>query len=159
MSNKIVLKNEKGRIVKVRHSFKGAQRRTKSEFKEECDINNIMKKFNQTGQLPGMIQKNPQYGDFSDPITYQDALNTVIHAQEQFAGLPAHVRARFANDPQLFLKFATDASNAKEMASLGLMKPEAVERVKSEKAARKAAAKADAEKKSDAGTPAADRQA
>lgn len=141
---------------KRRISFEGVKSRTKQQFKEECDINNIMKKFEKFGKLPDMIKQNPQYGDFADAPTYQESLNLVIHAQEQFAGLPAKVRERFANDPERFLAWATDGANAKEMASMGLMKPEAVERVKTERAARK---KAQAEKESGAGTPATDGQA
>ncbi len=38
--------------------------RTQQSFRDECDINNILRKFNVTGQLPiGSVQ--PQYGDFS----------------------------------------------------------------------------------------------
>ena len=94
--------------------------RTKSEFAHECDIKNIMTRFEKTGVLPELIKKNPVYGDFAEAPTYQESLNTVLHAQEQFSALPSKVRARFGNDPQEFLTFASDASNAEEMVKLGL---------------------------------------
>lgn len=97
-----------------------AQGRTKQSFKDECDINNIMKKFQRTGQLPDMIRKEPRYGDFADPVDFQDSMNLVIFAQEQFDALPAHVRERFANQPVRFLEFATNPANAEELVKMGL---------------------------------------
>ena len=57
---------------------------TKQEFKEECDINNILKRYENDGLLPDMIKSDPQYGDFSDVASYQEACNITIKAQEQF---------------------------------------------------------------------------
>lgn len=94
--------------------------RTKQSFRDDCDINNILKKYNKTGQLPGLIKTNPQYGDFSEVGTYQDALAVVLHAQSQFEGLPSAVRARFSNDPASFLAFATNPQNGEEMVRMGL---------------------------------------
>lgn len=93
---------------------------TKQAFKDECDINNILRRFEKTGQLPDLIKQNPQYGDFSNVPEYQQALNTVQHAQEQFAALSSKIRERFANDPAKFLQFATDPANAPEMVRMGL---------------------------------------
>lgn len=93
---------------------------TKQADKAGCDINTIMKRYKNTGQLPDMIKQNPQYGDFSEVASYQDSLNTVLLANEQFAGLPAAVRKRFANDPMAFLAFASDRDNGDEMVKMGL---------------------------------------
>lgn len=93
---------------------------TKQSMKDDCDINNILKKFNKTGQLPDLIKTNPKFGDFADTLDYQESLNLVIHAQTQFEALSAAVRKRFHNDPAEFLEFVQDAKNAEEMVSLGL---------------------------------------
>lgn len=93
---------------------------TKQSMSKDCDINQILKQYKQTGQLPDLIKTNPQYGDFSNPLDYQDSLNQVIKAQEQFAALPSHVRSRFANDPVQFLAFATNEANGEELIRLGL---------------------------------------
>lgn len=90
--------------------------------KDECDVNKILERFNKTGQLPNMIKKNPQYGDFSLVPDYQECLNKVMFAQEQFAGLSSKVRARFENDPAKFLAFAINPQNLKDMVELGLAK-------------------------------------
>lgn len=98
--------------------------RTQQSFRDECDINSILRQFNVTGQLPvGSVQ--PQYGDFSGITDYQSALNAVMAAQDSFLALPAKVRARFDNDPALFVEFASDEANKDEMKALGLFREEA----------------------------------
>ena len=94
-------------------------------FRDECDINNILRQFNVTGELPiGSVQ--PQYGDFSGITDYQSALNAVMAAQDSFFELPAKVRARFDNDPALFVEFASDEANKDEMRLMGLIRDETV---------------------------------
>jgi len=94
--------------------------RTKQAFKAECDINTIMKKYANGNILPDLIKANPQYGDFSDVGTYQEAMNVVIFANEQFAALPAAARKRFNNSPEEFLAFTNDPANGAELVKLGL---------------------------------------
>lgn len=93
--------------------------RTKQAFKDECDVNNIVRKINESGIMPPAT-KQALYGDFSTSQSYQESLNLVIHAQEQFDALPASVRRRFANDPAQFLEFSNDPNNLDEMVKLGL---------------------------------------
>jgi phage internal scaffolding protein len=47
-------------------------------------------------------------------------------AQDSFLALPAKVRARFDNDPALFVDFASDEANRDELKALGLLREEAV---------------------------------
>jgi phage internal scaffolding protein len=102
--------------------------RTKQSFRDECDINNILRQFNVTGQLPaGSVQ--PQYGDFSGITDYQSALNAVMAAQDSFLQLPAKVRSKFDNDPALFVDWASDEANRDEMKALGLLREETVQAV------------------------------
>jgi len=97
--------------------------RTQQSFRDECDINNILRQFNVTGELPvGSVQ--PQYGDFSGITDYQSALNSVMAAQDSFLALPAKVRAKFDNDPAVFLDFVSDETNKDEMKALGLLREE-----------------------------------
>lgn len=94
--------------------------RTKQSFKDECDINKILKRFQDKGQLPQNMKSGQIYGDFSEIADYQTSLNKVISAKNTFDSLPAKVRERFSNDPWKFLSFASDANNLQEMVSLGL---------------------------------------
>ncbi len=102
--------------------------RTKQSFRDECDINNILRQFNVTGELRvGSVQ--PQYGDFSGITDYQSALNAVMAAQDSFLQLPAKVRAKFDNDPALFVEFASDEANRDEMKAMGLLHEETAQAV------------------------------
>lgn len=98
--------------------------KTSQQFKDECDINTIVRRFNLTGQMPSDVRA-PQYGDFEDVVDYQTALNAVIAAQGSFNALPADVRSRFSNDPGLFVDFCSDPENLPELRKLGLAVPEA----------------------------------
>lgn len=92
-------------------------------FKDECDINTILERFAVTGELPNNVRM-PQYGDFSGIFDYQTALNAVMAADDSFMQLPASVRARFDNDPALFVEFCGDESNREEAIKLGLVPPQ-----------------------------------
>lgn len=93
---------------------------TKQCFQSECDINSIMKKWERTGVLENVRARQGHYGDFTNVSDYQSAVNAVVNAQEAFDSFPATLRARFRNDPALFLEFVDDPSNIEEMISLGL---------------------------------------
>lgn len=111
---------------------------TKQSDLRDCDINAIFKKFEKTGLLPDMIVKDGRYGDFSSVPDYQESLQIIHHAQEQFDMLDVEIRNRFANSPEQFLAFVSDAKNIDEIEKMGLLKPEVV--------AQRAAARAVADK-------------
>lgn len=96
--------------------------RTKQQFKDECDINNIMKKYERNLLLDHVNRFNGQYADVTGDVDYQTALNTIISAEEAFFSIPAKIRARFENDPQRFLEFVSDPSNREELGKMGLLK-------------------------------------
>ena len=97
---------------------------TQQHFKDECDINNILRQFNVTGLLPENTL-SPRYGDFTGISDYHTALNQVIAAEDEFMRLPAHLRARFENDPAQLIEFLNNSENKNEAIELGLVnKPE-----------------------------------
>lgn len=89
-------------------------------FKDECDINTIMRRFGQGAELPENF-RSPQYGDFDQVADYQTALNAVRQADEAFMAMPADLRARFHNQPQELLDFLADGTNKAEAIKLGLI--------------------------------------
>lgn len=89
------------------------------QFKTETDINEIVRQFGITGQLP-TDGRMASYGDFSEVVDYHTAMNAVRSAQDAFMALPAHVRERFSNDPQRFVDFCSDDRNLEEARKLGL---------------------------------------
>lgn len=83
------------------------------------DINDIMRKFGQTGKMPSTM-RIPLSGDFTSISSYQDALQAVKDAEIEFMKLPARLRERFGHNPQKLIEFTQDEKNAEEGEKLGL---------------------------------------
>jgi len=99
--------------------------RTKQEFKEEADINTLIKRFGLGYQMPQGL-KPPMYGDFTDAFDFQSAMDAVVAAEGSFMAMSADTRARFGNDPHRFVQFINDESNRSEAEKLGFVMPKAV---------------------------------
>ena len=97
-------------------------------FKEECDINTILQKFNITGLLPEQ-PLSPRYGDFTGIGDYHTAMNRVLAVQDEFEALPAQIRARFDNDPAQLIEFMENSENRPEAEELGLVEKATAEAV------------------------------
>lgn len=95
---------------------------TKKSQQDETDINNIIKRYDRTGVLSHMAAHEPVYMDV-DPITFQDAMQTVINAQQAFESLPSSIRSKFSNNPKEFLEYVQDPNNKDEAIELGLLPP------------------------------------
>ncbi len=94
--------------------------RAKQSFKQECDINQIMKKFKKTGLITHTNTHKGNYGDFIGATDYHNSLNQIHAAQDAFATVPSEIRAKFDNDAGLFLDFVQDPENRDEMIEMGL---------------------------------------
>lgn len=109
-------------------SFREARDRTQQQFKDEADINVIVRRFGLTGQMPETVRV-PHSGDFTGIVDFQGAMNAVVQAREAFMELPAELRARFDNSPQKLMVFVADGNNRAEAERLGLInKPPEVTR-------------------------------
>ena len=102
------------------HPIISGESRTKQSFKKECDINNIMSKYEKTGIISHCRQHGGEYGDFIAAPDYHTAMTEITRAEEMFMAIPAGVRAKFGNDPAAFLAFAQDPENLEEMREMGL---------------------------------------
>ena len=94
---------------------------TKQSFADECDINTIIKRYNETGYLTDPTVKAtriPSFGDFTEVPSYQEAQNKLIEADNAFMALPSAIRSRFNNDPGQLIAFLQDDANAAEAAEL-----------------------------------------
>lgn len=105
---------------------------TQQHFKDECDINNIIRNYTKTGIFPIEEGVEPQYGDYSSVPEYLDAMNIIVRAKEQFEALPSDVRRKFDNDPAQMLEFVSKKENIKECVDLGLLNREALEIIKAD---------------------------
>lgn len=101
------------------HEF--SQTKTQQQFKDECDINRIVKQFAGNGILPIGNPATPLDPDTFYGITdFQSAQNAVRRGKEAFAALPSNIRSQFQNDPQLFVDFVLNPDNIEAVRDLGL---------------------------------------
>jgi len=96
--------------------------RTQQHFKDECDVNLIMKRFTETGLVTHLAKGQGEFG-FASALTFSDAMFIVSKAEQEFSALPSQVRAHFDNDPALFLDAAQDDTRRSEFVELGLLEP------------------------------------
>ena len=101
---------------------------TQQHFKDECDMDTILRKYETTGFLVDPLEprRQAQFGDFSEVQDFQSAQNKVAQVSEYFDSLPAHIRMRFGNRVSEFLSFVTDETNRKACEELGIFIPEGV---------------------------------
>jgi len=101
----------------------GGEMRTKQEFKDECDIYNVLKQAKRTGRIEHMAAGTPYYDDLPPPLDYQEAMNLILDAQAAFADLPAKLRDKYGNDPASFLEALANPANAAEFREAGILRP------------------------------------
>lgn len=92
---------------------------TEQYHKDDCDIHTILNRYLKTGVLP-ITEAVPQYGDFSDVQTYQEAQNLLIRTRNYFESLPSRVREMFDNDTATFLRYVNDPKNHEKLVELGV---------------------------------------
>jgi len=95
--------------------------RTQQNFKESTQIGSILKKYATTGVITHLNSQSPSYGDFTQIKDFQENLNIVLQAQEEFDSLPSHIRKFFQNSPQNLIDFINDEKNYAKAEELGLV--------------------------------------
>lgn len=97
---------------------------TQQSKKDECDINRIVARYNETGYFYDPLQnpatRQPMFGDFSSVPDFQTAQNTIIKGREAFESLPSRIRKAFDNDPAVFLGFCNDPDSFNEAVEMGV---------------------------------------
>ena len=93
--------------------------RTKQAFKDQTDINKMLKKAQTTGSL-AHLQKYPEavYGEFNGEFDLLTAHGMIDKANVIFADAPSEVRAEFDNDPLKFVQFCGDPANNDKLREL-----------------------------------------
>jgi len=89
---------------------------TKQSFKDECDINNIVKRFEATGILDHVNQAAAKglYIDLPSGLDLQTGLDKIRQAEAAFMALPASARAEFNNDPVEFVEAFNNPSKEQQ---------------------------------------------
>ena len=72
---------------------------TRQDQADEVNINHIYDK-TQRGEIVLASGVMPTFGDFSQDITYDVALDKIIEAEDAFRSLPAAERKKYGNDPR-----------------------------------------------------------
>lgn len=96
--------------------------KTQQQLAAECDINNILRKFQQTGEL--RLTGDPQYGD-ADDRDLQDLIVTKYQVDQAWEALSAEVRNVLKN-PETFASYVEHCLNTGDLdplRNLGLAKP------------------------------------
>jgi len=100
---------------------------TQQHMAADADINNIVNRhLRNPMRVPlgnPMATRQAQFGDFSS-IDFQTMQNAVADIEQQFAGLPARIRARFQNQPYQLVRFVENEENREEALKMGLLQPE-----------------------------------
>lgn len=94
--------------------------RTRQDDLKASNINNIVKRYQRTGELP-VKNREAFFADVSAVPDFQTAMNIVDQAREGFMSLPAEVRAKHDNDPAKFVDWTADPANRDEMVKMGLL--------------------------------------
>lgn len=106
-------------------TFDPKKARTKQSFREECDVNNLMKKYKKPELIPGIEDKirSAQFLDTTKVPSFEDAQQRIAEGHNLFSMLPADIRYKFNNDPASFVDFASDADNMPALVKMGLATP------------------------------------
>lgn len=98
--------------------------RTKQEFAKDADINVILAKFLQTGQIEGRPGA-PTFGDAEETFDLQTAMVTSYEVEQAWEALPAKVRNTL-RDPKTFADYIThcmQTGDLQPLRDLGLANP------------------------------------
>lgn len=99
---------------------------TKQEFKEECDVDEILRRASNGQDLSAVLNSRvAQYGDFTNIPDFRESMDIIARANSMFMQLDWKLRERFGNDPARMMDFLQDEANLDEARKLGLVKPEA----------------------------------
>jgi phage internal scaffolding protein len=105
---------------------------TQQHFREQVNINTIMRKARKTGVMP-QFSGDCYYGDVSQIVDYKDCLDKVNKIGDLFMGMPVEVRNKFKNNPAEIIDFLADEKNEDEARKLGLLRPLTAEEVEAKK--------------------------
>jgi len=100
--------------------------KTEQSHQKECDIRNIVRRYAKMGVPLNQMPDPATYRDLTERPDYLSANIIVAKANAAFADLPARIRARFQNEPGVFMEFMADPSNYDEGVKLGLFKEKPV---------------------------------
>lgn len=94
--------------------------KTDPSHKDDVCVNNIMKRYANTGIITHLNKNDGTYADVSEVPNLSEAMQHIVQANMTFRALPANVRRKFNNQPVEYLKWLEDPANDAEAIQLGL---------------------------------------
>ncbi len=91
--------------------------RTKQSFRDETDINQILKRAQKSGTISHMTKFQPRYGDFSN-FDFLEAQVMLAKGGTIFDELPVELRREFNQSPAEFFDYVNDPANKERLAEL-----------------------------------------
>jgi len=98
----------------------GGECATQQHMKDDCDINIIIKRHAETGNISHLNPKSPLYIDCTRVRDLQGAIHLVEEAEDNFATLPSAVRQACQNDPVKFINMLHTEEGTLELGEAGL---------------------------------------
>ena len=99
----------------------GPETKTLQSSEAECNINNIMARYNRPSDLAPIAEHLLQYADMTGIPDMHAALTAVTDARARFAELPADVRDRCGHDVGNFIQLMEDPDFREEAVEFGLI--------------------------------------
>jgi len=94
--------------------------KTKQSFRDDCDINLIVKRHASTGIWENINPRVPTYGDNTLAVELQEAIHLVQAADDEFMALPPELRKAVNNDPVQLLQALAEQNATRELQEQGL---------------------------------------
>jgi len=101
---------------------------TSQEFKDECNVNNILKRYAAQAQVMGvplseLLPKlgTAPYGDFTNLDNFMEMKNKVARATQVFEALPSDIRAKYGNTVEGFIGALNNPDEFKFLSERGVL--------------------------------------
>lgn len=117
MTHEYKLRKNGSRIIGTENN---EDSQTDPSFAEQCNVNNIIKKYKETGQITHMARSQGVYADVSTVTDLLTATTQVEKAAEAFKTIPAELRRKLNEDPAALIEFLNDPNNDEEAIYYGL---------------------------------------
>lgn len=94
---------------------------TEQEHQKECDVNEIIKKYQREKVIEHVSHFNAFYGDMSGD-DFRSSIEKMQNCRNHFQELPSEIRRRFDNSPEHLLRFMENPQNREEGIRIGLIR-------------------------------------
>jgi len=88
--------------------------RTKQAFKDETDINVILKRAQKSGTISHLNRFEGRYADFSQ-YDFGENMQKLAEGREIFDALPPEIRSEFDQNPANFFQYVNDPANKDDL--------------------------------------------